>query len=215
MGYITNLPANGTFNVTAYFGQQNKKYWANGHKGIDITAADRNLYAICDGKVTAVGYDADGWGHYVSVMPNGFERIRFILCHMVKGSIKVKKGDKVSRTHVLGTMGSTGNSSGVHVHVECRIDNTAVDPTPYLGIENEKATCLKDTDFKTSFDKSNEILQQMLDKFDGKSAPAKDYKALYEQECAENSKLEEKVKDLSAQVSSLDKKISAAKAALK
>ena len=62
MGYITNLPVNGTFNVTAYFGQQNKKYWANGHKGIDITAADRNLYAICDGKVTAVGYDADGWG---------------------------------------------------------------------------------------------------------------------------------------------------------
>ena len=218
MSYITNLPTNGTFNVTAIFGQKGSM-WTNGHKGVDITG-DKSLYSICDGVVTYAGYDKN-WGYYVSVKPNGFDRIRLIQCHMVKGSIKVKIGDKVSRTTVLGTMGTTGNSTGVHVHVECRIDNTAVDPTPYLKIANKKATGLKDTDYETTATESNKILQQMLDKFDGKSDPATDYKALYEQEKAEKTKLKsevdklsDQVKDLTAEVSALNKKISTAKAAL-
>lgn len=212
MSYITNLPVNGTFNVTAYFGQENKSLWTSGHKGIDITG-DKTLYSVCEGVVTYQGYDKS-WGYYVSVKPNGFERIRFILCHMVKGSIKVKKGDKVSRTTVLGTMGTTGNSTGVHVHVECRIDDTAVDPTPYLRIANKKASGLKDTDYKTTAEESAKILQQMLDKFDGKSKPVTDYKALYEKEKAERTELAAKVKTLTAEVSALNKKISSAKAAL-
>ncbi len=220
MSYITNLPVNNKFNITAIFGQKGSM-WKNGHKGVDITAADKKLYSMCDGVVTYQGYDADGWGYYVSVMPNGFERIRIILCHMVKGSIKVKKGDKVSRTTVLGTMGTTGNSTGVHVHVEMRIDNTSVDPTPYLKVENKVASGLVDTNYKTTAAESNEILQKMLNKFDGKSEPATDYKALYEQKCAEISKLKAEadklsaqVEDLTAQVSTLNKKISTAKAAL-
>jgi len=213
MSYITNLPVNGTFNVTAIFGQKGSN-WKNGHKGVDITAADKKLYSMCDGVVTYQGYDADGWGYYVSVMPNGFERIRIILCHMVKGSIKVKKGDKVFRTTVLGTMGTTGKSTGVHVHVEMRIDNTAVDPTPYLKIENKVAAGLDGADYKTTAAESNEILQEMIDKFDGKTEPATDYKALYEQKCAEFSKLKAEADKFSAEISALNKKISTAKAAL-
>ncbi|MBQ7799646.1 MAG: M23 family metallopeptidase [Oscillospiraceae bacterium] len=219
MSYITNLPVNNKFNVTATFGQKGSM-WKNGHKGVDITAADKKLYSMCDGIVTYQGYDKS-WGYYVSVMPNGFERIRIILCHMVKGSIKVKKGDKVFRTTVLGTMGTTGNSTGVHVHVEMRIDNTAVDPTPYLKVENKIASNLDGTDYKTTAAESNEILQEMLDKFDGKTEPATDYKALYEQKCAEISKLKAEadklaaqVKDLTANNNVLNSKISAAKAAL-
>ena len=200
--YITNLPINGTFNVTAYYGQENTKYWENGHKGIDVTG-DKTLYSICDGTVTFQGYDKS-WGYYVSVMPNGYDRVRFILCHMVKGSIKVKKGDKVTRTTVIGTMGTTGNSSGVHTHIECRIDNTAVDPTPYLKIENKKATGLKNTNYKTTVAESNKIIQQMLDKFDGKNS----YKALYEAEKKKNTELAAKVSKLEAQISALNKKIS-------
>ena len=202
MSYITNLPVNNTFNVTAYFGQENKSLWANGHKGIDITG-EITLYSVCDGTVTYQGYDKS-WGYYVSVMPNGFDRIRFILCHMVKGSIKVKKGDKVSRTTVLGTMGTTGNSTGVHTHIECRIDNVAVDPTPYLKIENKKATNLKATDYKTTVEESNKILQEMLDKFDGTNS----YKALYEAEKVKNVELTSKVSNLEAQISALNNKIS-------
>jgi septal ring factor EnvC (AmiA/AmiB activator) len=187
--------------VTAYFGQENKSLWTNGHKGVDITG-EKTLYSMCDGVVTYQGYDKS-WGYYVSVMPNGFDRIRFILCHMVKGSIKVKKGDKVSRTTVLGTMGTTGNSTGVHVHVECRIDNTAVDPTSYLKIANKKATGLKAEDYKTTIEESNKILQQMLDKVDGTNS----YKALYEAEKVKNVELTAKVSKLEAQISALNKKI--------
>lgn len=213
MSYITNLPVNNKFNVTAIFGQKGSM-WKNGHKGVDITASDKKLYSMCDGVVSYTGYDADGWGYYVSVMPNGFERIRIILCHMVKGSIKVKKGDKVSRTTVLGTMGTTGNSTGVHVHVEMRIDNTAVDPTPYLKVENKVAAGLDGADYKTTAAESNEILQEMLNKFDSKTEPTEDYKALYEQKCAEFSKLKDEADKLSADNNVLKSKISAAKAAL-
>lgn len=214
MSYITNLPVNNIFNVTSYFGQQNTSLWKNGHKGIDITG-DKTLYSICDGTVTYQGYDKDGWGYYVSVMPNGFDRIRFILCHMVKGSIKVKKGDKVTRTTVIGTMGSTGNSTGVHVHVECRIDNVAVDPTPYLKIKNEKATGLNAVDYKTTHEESNSILQQIQDAKDGKaSAPSINFEALYKQELENNSALEIEVLNLKEQVNELADKINAAKAAL-
>lgn len=209
MAYITNLPVNNVFSVTAYFGQENTKYWKNGHKGIDIVG-EKTLYSICDGVVTYQGYDAS-WGYYVSVKPNGFDRIRFILCHMVKGSIKVKKGDKVSRTTVLGTMGTTGNSTGVHVHVECRIDNTSVDPTPYLKIENKKASKLNAEDYATTIEESNKIMQEMLDDFDGKS---EDYKKLYEQEKVKNAELSNEVKTLNSTVTELNKKISNAKNAL-
>ena len=163
--WITNLPTNGIFGVTAVFGQQGK-YWKNGHKGIDIVG-DKTLYSICDGTVKVVGWDEDGWGRYVSIEPKGFPRIRFILCHMVKDSVKVKVGQKVTRTTVLGTMGTTGNSSGVHVHVEMRIDNVSTDPTPYMGIKNEKASNLRATDYKTTVAESNKILQEMQDKKDG------------------------------------------------
>lgn len=163
--WITNLPVNGTFNVTAFFGQEGK-YWKNGHKGIDIVG-DRTLYSVCDGTVKVVGWDEDGWGRYVSIEPTGFPRMRFILCHMVSDSVKVKVGQKVSRTTVIGTMGTTGNSSGVHVHVEMRIDNVSTDPTPYLGLKNEKASNLRATDYKTTVEESNKILQEMQDKKDG------------------------------------------------
>ena len=219
MSYITNLPINNKFNVTATYGQKGSM-WKNGHKGIDITASDKTLFALCDGTVTYQGYDKS-WGYYVSVMPNGFNRIRIILCHMVKGSIKVKKGDKVSRTTVLGTMGTTGNSTGVHVHVEMRIDNTAVDPTPYLKVDNKVASGLVDTNYKTTVAESNEILKEMLDKFDGKTKPTTDYKALYEQERVEKTKfktevdkLSAEVSELTAKVSELNKKINTAKTAL-
>ncbi len=163
--YVTNLPVNGKFNVTAIFGQQGS-YWANGHKGIDITAAQRTLYPICDGVVTVVGWDQNGWGRYVSIKPTGFERIRFITCHMVENSVKVKKGDTVSRTTALGTMGTSGNSSGVHVHIEMRIDNKSVDPTPYMLIANKKATGLSDTDYKFDASCQKAALEAMLAAFD-------------------------------------------------
>lgn len=179
--WITNLPVNGKFDVPAIFGQKGNM-WKNGHKGIDICDSSRDLYSICDGKVTVVGWDPNGWGRYVSIQPEGFPRIRCILCHFVKDGVNVKVGQKVTRTTVLGTMGTTGNSSGIHVHVEIRVTDKngknakSVNPAEYMGIKNEKANDLNAEDYKTTVEKSNAIFQKMINDYDGvKTTPAKLY----------------------------------------
>ena len=133
---MTNLPITGIFNITATYGQKGE-YWKNGHQGIDITCSNKNIYATCDGTVRVVAYDANGWGQYVSV--GDAEGRKHIFCHLVKGSVKVKEGQKVNRSTILGTMGTTGNSTGVHLHYQINDkNNKSMNPCPYLGVPNKK-----------------------------------------------------------------------------
>ena len=101
---MTNLPITGAFSVTAIYGQTGP-YWTNGHKGIDLVASDRRIFSTCNGKVRLVSFDETGWGQYVSI--EGDEGYRHIFCHLVKGSVTVKAGDRVTPLTVLGTMGAT------------------------------------------------------------------------------------------------------------
>lgn len=137
---MTNLPVSGTFWVTCTYLQKGS-LWASGyHKGIDLTCGDRNIYSTCDGVVKTVGYDEDGWGNYVRVENKENKNIH-IFCHLAPKSIKVKVGQTVNRTTVLGTMGTTGNSTGVHLHFQIEksnTDRTICDPTEWLGIPNKK-----------------------------------------------------------------------------
>ena len=131
---MTNLPVTGEFIITAIYGQKGK-YWADGHKGIDFVSKDKRIFATCDGVVRTVAYDAKGWGQYVSVGDS--QGRRHIFCHLVKGSVNVKKGDKVTRSTVIGTMGATGNVSGVHLHYQLQNGETVINPCDYLGIPNK------------------------------------------------------------------------------
>ena len=135
---MTNLPVTNTFRITATFGQQGK-YWKNGHKGVDIVCDNKNVYATCDGTVRYIGFDADGWGRYVDVLDD--EGNRHIFCHLSYDSVKVVVGEKVNRATVLGIMGTTGNSTGVHLHYQINNpNNIPVNPCNYMGIPNEKGT---------------------------------------------------------------------------
>lgn len=134
---MTNLPIVGQFNVTATFGQQGK-YWENGHKGVDIVCSNRNVYATCDGTVRVIAYDAKGWGQYVTVGDSTGDI--HIFCHLVKNSVNVKVGDRVSRTTKLATMGTTGNSTGVHLHYQINRNNIPINPCDHLSIPNKKGT---------------------------------------------------------------------------
>lgn len=130
---MTNLPISGTFQVTATYGQKGK-YWANGHQGIDIVCSNKNIYATCDGVVRVVAYDANGWGNYVSVGDNNGNK--HIFCHLANAKVKV--GQKVNRDTLIGIMGSTGNSSGVHLHYQINnAKNTSINPCNHLGIPNK------------------------------------------------------------------------------
>lgn len=82
----------------------------------------------------------DSYGNYVQIKhPNGMYTL---YAHLKKGSVKVKKGDKVSKEQLLGTMGNSGRTSGtsattgIHLHFEVRNkDNYVIDPTPYIDAD--------------------------------------------------------------------------------
>ena len=130
---MANLPIIGKFKITAVFGQSGK-YWANGHKGIDIVSDDKNIYSTCDGTVRVVAFDENGWGQYVSIGDaNGR---RHIFCHLAKNSVKVNVGDKVTNKTIIGIMGATGNVTGTHLHYQLQDGDVVIDPTLYLGVPN-------------------------------------------------------------------------------
>ena len=131
----TNIPLTGDFRVTCEY--RRKGNWAAGwHTGIDLVANDDTIYGTCDGIVTKIGVDKS-YGNYIVVKaPDG--KFHWF-CHLSKAVCSV--GDKISRTTKIGVMGSTGNSTGKHLHFEIRnasnkyADNS--NPADYMGIPNK------------------------------------------------------------------------------
>lgn len=128
------LPIKGKFKITATYGQEGK-HWVNGHKGVDFTAADKNVYATVSGTVRVVGFDPNGWGRYISIGDD--DNLRHLYCHLERAV--VNEGVKVKAGQLIGVMGSTGNSTGVHLHYQVNDANgTPKDASAMLGIPNQK-----------------------------------------------------------------------------
>lgn len=132
----TNIPLTGKFRVTCEY--KRKGNWAAGwHTGIDMVCDNDKIYSSCDGEVTRTGWD-DSYGNFIVVKNNADGKYHWF-CHLSK--INVSKGTKVTRTSVIGIMGSTGNSTGKHLHFEIRnasnkyADNS--NPADYMGIPNQ------------------------------------------------------------------------------
>lgn len=110
----------------------------NRHTGIDvnINVNGKNVVAVKSGTVaisTALR-NKDGsyrsYGEYVVI--NHHDGTMTLYAHMLSGSRKVTEGQEVSQGQVLGTVGSTGNSTGTHLHFEVLIKGSPVNPIPYL-----------------------------------------------------------------------------------
>ena len=132
----TNIPLTGKFRVTCEY--KRKGNWAAGcHTGIDLVSDNDKIYSSCDGEVTRTGWD-DSYGNFIVVKNNADGKYHWF-CHLSK--INISKGAKVTRTSVIGIMGSTGNSTGKHLHFEIRnasnkyADNS--NPADYMGIPNQ------------------------------------------------------------------------------
>ena len=95
-----------------------------------------NAIAVADGEVVAVQDFVDGFsdtytaGNYVRIKHESGVYSRYL--HLVKGSVKVKVGQKVKAGTALGKEGNTGYSYGTHLHFDVFDGTQYVDPLPYL-----------------------------------------------------------------------------------
>jgi hypothetical protein len=126
---LFTLPAKGVF--TSGF----KMRWGRMHKGVDIAApVGTPIYAAAVGIVSFVGWNATGYGKWFIIdhgpLLGGSTKVTTRYGH--NSSILVKQGDKVLAGQKVSLMGSTGGSTGPHLHFEIRLNGKAVNPVSYL-----------------------------------------------------------------------------------
>jgi murein DD-endopeptidase MepM/ murein hydrolase activator NlpD len=111
-------------------------FYPHFHTGIDLAApAGTPLHAAADGVVLIAAASVDaagrlvGYGNYVVVG----HAAGFLTLYGHMSDVAVHSGDRVRQGEVIGFEGSTGNSTGPHVHFEIRQDGTLLDPAPLLA----------------------------------------------------------------------------------
>ena len=99
------------------------------HAGIDLAGPHGTpIYATADGTVTNACWNSGGYGNLIKVdHGRGIETRYGHLAQML-----VRDGQPVKRGQLIGRMGSTGRSTGNHLHYEVRIDGRAVNPIPFM-----------------------------------------------------------------------------------
>ncbi len=120
--YNFKLPIKGT--ITSRYGEREEtEVVSANHQGIDIGANEGTpIYAAMEGKVTVASEEGE-YGKHIDIT-NGDVLTRYAHCSklLVKEGQQVKQGDKIAE------VGSTGNSTGPHLHFEIRRDNRIVNP---------------------------------------------------------------------------------------
>ncbi len=116
-----------TKNITSGFGMRDGKM----HKGIDISSSGvggKDIVAANDGIVESVTYSGKGYGNCVVIKHSDGKETLYAHCNSicVSQNSKVKKGEKIA------TVGSTGDSSGNHLHFEVRVNKEAQNPQKYV-----------------------------------------------------------------------------------
>jgi murein DD-endopeptidase MepM/ murein hydrolase activator NlpD len=114
--------------------------WPEFHQGVDLDLDYGDpVRAAAAGTVVAAGYDG-GYGNKIDIdHGNGYHTW---YCHLEK--IDVAVGQYVTKAEHIAEVGSTGESTGPHLHYQVMLDGTAVDPTPYLtGVPAKVLASLK------------------------------------------------------------------------
>ncbi|MNZ94643.1 Murein hydrolase activator NlpD precursor [compost metagenome] len=109
--------------MSSSYGQR----WGRTHKGIDLVSSNRSILASDDGVVTFAGTKS-GYGNCIIIdHKNGYQTL---YGHLSK--ISVKKGEIIEKGSKIGVMGSTGRSTGTHLHFEIHKDGSIQNPMKYL-----------------------------------------------------------------------------------
>jgi murein DD-endopeptidase MepM/ murein hydrolase activator NlpD len=124
--------------ITTYFGEVDR-FSPRGHAGLDIAAPEGTpILAADEGEVLKAYWNQDGYGGLVIIgHPSGYETW---YGHLDRFDVEL--GQRVKRGEQIALMGSTGFSTGSHLHFEVRQDGQLVDPLTFL-----KEVNLKDADW--------------------------------------------------------------------
>lgn len=133
-GYICPLSGKTKANITTGYGSYS---WGGKHTGVDWAISKGTpILAVKDGTVftsTALK-NPNGtyrsYGEYIII--DHHDGTMTLYAHGLEGSRLVQKGDTVKRGQQIMSVGTTGNSSGYHLHFEVRVNGSCVNPTPYL-----------------------------------------------------------------------------------
>jgi murein DD-endopeptidase MepM/ murein hydrolase activator NlpD len=104
--------------------------WSEGHQALDLAARMGDpVFAAHSGQVTEVGYQDDGYGHYITIagLENG---VSTLYAHLSR--VDVAEGDIIDGGQRIGAAGSTGASTGPHLHFELVEDGGRVNAWPEL-----------------------------------------------------------------------------------
>lgn len=130
-GYI--WPVTTSKRITCKFGWRKHPLYGydSNHTGVDIGGVGytSNVLATKDGIVLEATYSS-AYGYYIVISHGSGNTTMY--AHMSKGTFRVSEGDHVTQGQVIGTTGSTGYSTGPHLHYEIRENGSPVDPLQYL-----------------------------------------------------------------------------------
>lgn len=127
-GFVTPTPVNGRYS----------RGFTSGHPALDIARKDKsyqpNVVSPINGTVVAVrqiGWNGGYGSHLVLERSDG---VQVLMAHFEANKIYVSEGDSVVAGQIVGMMGTTGRSSGVHLHVEVIVNGIKRNPLNYFSL---------------------------------------------------------------------------------
>lgn len=131
------------------------QFGMDGHNGLDFAIPEgTELFAVIDGEVTEIGYDATGYGNHIRTKNK--DGIAIIYAHL--SSISVSEGDAIQAGDLIAYTGNTGYSTGPHLHLGLRFYTEAgvkdynngyygyFDPLPYFEDYNDSSETTDELD---------------------------------------------------------------------
>ena len=130
---LVQWPVPSTSEMSSGFGYRSCDGRSTNHLGIDLNPGNGYpIQAVADGVVVTAETDGALGVHIVIEHSVNGQIVRSIYGHMQFGSMMVAVGDTVTRGQQIGVVGSTGESTGPHLHFGIMIDGAEVDPLPWL-----------------------------------------------------------------------------------
>ncbi|MCM4166570.1 hypothetical protein KCTC52924_03510 [Arenibacter antarcticus] len=131
----------GNYTITSNYGirihpisEKEKK-----HYGIDLaTARGKYVYASASGTILNILYSKKGYGTHIIIK----HRFGFITLYGHLEKVLVQKGQIVKQHEIIGTVGSTGSSTGYHLHYEILKNKNKIDPKPSFNLKKDVYTHL-------------------------------------------------------------------------